>query len=47
LKRRKEAHLKLHTAAGTRGLRYLHEDQLNQLITSVNNEVICSEEKWM
>jgi putative membrane protein len=47
LKHRKEAHLKLHTAAGTRGLRYLQEDQLNQLITSVNNEVICSEEKWM
>jgi len=47
LKRRREAHLKLHTAAGTRGLRYLQEDQLNQLITSVNNEVICNEEKWM
>jgi putative membrane protein len=47
LQRRREAHFKLHTAAGTRGLRYLQEDQLNQLITSVNNEVICSEEKWM
>jgi putative membrane protein len=47
LKNRKEAHFKLHTAAGTRGLRYLQEDLLNQLITSVNNEVICNEEKWM
>ncbi|MEP0481094.1 MAG: PH domain-containing protein, partial [Nonlabens sp.] len=47
LKRRREAHFKLHTAAGSRGLRYFKEDQLNTLINSVNNQVICSEEKWM
>lgn len=47
LKRRREAHFKLHTAAGTRGLRYFKEDQLNTLINSVNNQVICSEKKWM
>lgn len=47
LKRRREAHFKLHTAAGTRGLRYLKVEELNHLINSVNNEVICSEEKWM
>ncbi|WP_438969530.1 PH domain-containing protein [Nonlabens sp.] len=47
LKRRREAHFKLHTAAGSRGLRYLKVDELNELITSVNNEVIYSNEKWM
>jgi putative membrane protein len=47
LKRRREAHFKLHTAAGTRGLRYLKVDELDQLLTSVNNEVIGSEKKWM
>ncbi|QJP35107.1 PH domain-containing protein [Nonlabens sp. Ci31] len=47
LKRRKEAHFRLHTAAGTRGLRYLKESALNKLINAINNEVICSEEKWM
>lgn len=47
LKRRREAHFKLHTAAGTRGLRYLKVNELDQLLTSVNNEVICSKEKWM
>lgn len=47
LKRRREAHFKLHTAAGTRGLRYFKEDQLNTLINTVNNQVICSEQKWM
>jgi putative membrane protein len=47
LKRRKEAHFKLHTAAGTRGLRYLKEDQLYLLLNSLNNEVIASSKKWM
>jgi putative membrane protein len=45
--RRREAHFKLHSAAGTRGLRYLEEVPLNKLINTINNEVICSEEKWM
>lgn len=47
LKRRKEAHFKLHTAAGTRGLRYLKEDQLYLLLNSLNNQVIASSKKWM
>lgn len=47
LKRRREAHFKLHSAAGTRGLRYLEEIAVNKLINTINNEVIGSEEKWM
>jgi putative membrane protein len=47
LQRRREAHFKLHSAAGTRGLRYLEEVAINKLINTINNEVICSEEKWM
>ncbi|AGC77863.1 YdbT [Nonlabens dokdonensis DSW-6] len=47
LKRRREAHFKLHTAGGTRGLRYFKEDQLDHLINTVNNQVIFSEKKWM
>ncbi|WP_292891211.1 PH domain-containing protein [Nonlabens sp.] len=47
LKRRREAHFKLHSAAGSRGLRFLEEVALNKLMNTINNEVICSEEKWM
>jgi putative membrane protein len=47
LQPRREAHFKLHSAAGTRGLRYLEEVALNKLINTINNEVIGSEEKWM
>lgn len=47
LKGRREAHFKLHTAAGTRGLRYCKESQLSILINSINNLVISSKNKWM
>lgn len=47
LKRRREAHFKLHTAGGTRGLRYFKENELNTLLNSVNNQVIVNDKKWM
>ncbi len=47
LKRRKETHIKIHTAAGSRGLRYLKENQVTRLINSVNNQVLVENRKWM
>lgn len=47
LKRRKETHIKIHTAAGSRGLRYLKENQVIRLINSVNNQVLVENRKWM
>jgi putative membrane protein len=44
---RKEIHVKIHTAAGSRGLRYLKENQVSQLINSVNNQVLVENRKWM
>jgi len=47
LKRRKETHIKIHTAAGTRGLRYLKENQVSQVINSINNQVLVENRTWM
>ncbi|WP_124980445.1 PH domain-containing protein [Nonlabens xiamenensis] len=47
LKRRKETHFKLHTAAGSRGLRYLKEQEVDDLLNAVNNQVISSQASWM
>jgi putative membrane protein len=47
LRRRKEMHIKIHTAAGSRGLRYLKEAQVTRLTNVVNNQVLVENRKWM
>ncbi len=47
LKRRKENHIKIHTAAGSRGLRYLNQSDVESFYNSVNNQVLVDHRKWM
>lgn len=47
LVRRKEIHIKIHTAAGSRGLRYLKEKQVVQMTNALNNQVLVENRKWM
>jgi putative membrane protein len=47
LVRRKQIHFNLHTAAGSRGLRYFKEDEITALKNQINNQVIVSERHWM
>ncbi len=47
LKRRRQTHIQLHTAAGSRGLRYFKEDQIAQVYNQINNQVITSNRGWM
>ncbi|WP_194849979.1 PH domain-containing protein [Nonlabens antarcticus] len=47
LVRRQQIHFKLHTAAGSRGLRYFKESEITALKNQINNQVILSERSWM
>ncbi len=47
LKRRRECHINIHTAAGSRGLRYLKDNQVTRFINQVNNQVLVENRKWM
>lgn len=47
IKRRGEAHLQVHTAGGTRQLKYLQESEINAMQNDINNVVIQSEQNWM
>lgn len=47
LERRQQIHFKLHTAAGSRGLRYFREDEIIDLKNQINNQVILSDRSWM
>jgi len=47
LVRRKQIHFKLHTAAGSRGLRYFKEEEITALKNQINNRVIASKRHWM
>ncbi len=47
IKRRKQAHLKMHTASGSRQLKYLPEPVICKLNNVINNRVIQSTESWM
>ncbi|BAO56562.1 hypothetical protein NMS_2553 [Nonlabens marinus S1-08] len=47
LKRRQQIHFKLHTAAGSRGLRYFKETEVSALKNSIINRVISSQQRWM
>jgi len=47
LKRRKQVHFTLHTAAGSRGLRYFKEDEVSNLKNRINNQVLLSDRSWM
>jgi putative membrane protein len=47
LKRREECHIKIHTASGPRGLRYLNENDMIDFYNGVNNQVLVEERKWM
>jgi putative membrane protein len=45
--RRQQIHFKLHTAAGTRGLRYFKESEITALKNQINNQVIVANRSWM
>ncbi|ARN77720.1 hypothetical protein BST97_06755 [Nonlabens spongiae] len=47
LKRRRECHINIHTAAGSRGLKYLKDNQVSQFINQVNNQVLVENRPWM
>ncbi|PRP66756.1 PH domain-containing protein [Nonlabens agnitus] len=47
LKRRRQIHFTVHTAAGSRGLRYFNEKQVTQLKNKLHNLVLLSERNWM
>ncbi len=47
LVRRKQIHFNLHTAAGTRGLRYFGENEVIALKNKLNNQVLLSQRYWM
>lgn len=47
LKRRRECHINIHTAAGSRGLKYLKDNQVTRFINQVNNQVLVENRKWM
>ncbi len=47
LKRRKEIHVTLHTAAGSRTMRYLDESDARELSYIINSHVIQSNRSWM
>ncbi|WP_438961687.1 PH domain-containing protein [Nonlabens sp.] len=47
IKRRREAHLQVHTAGGTRQLKYLKEGEINSMQNDINNIVMRSELSWM
>jgi putative membrane protein len=45
--RRQQIHFKLHTAAGSRGLRYFKESEITALKNQINNQVIVANRNWM
>ncbi|MBF4984377.1 PH domain-containing protein [Nonlabens mediterrranea] len=47
IKRRGEAHLKVHTAGGSRQIKYLKEYGINAMQNDINNQVIQSTKNWM
>lgn len=47
IKRRGEAHLQVHTAGGSRQLKYLKESEINAMQNDINNVVIQSLRSWM
>ncbi len=47
IKGRGEAHLKLHTAGGSRQLKYLKATEINAMQNDINNAVIQSSKNWM
>lgn len=47
LKRRQQIHFTLHTAAGSRGLRYFKENEVSDLKNNINNQVLLSDRSWM
>ncbi|GAK95301.1 hypothetical protein JCM19298_1630 [Nonlabens ulvanivorans] len=47
IKRRGEAHLKVHTAGGSRQLKYLKDKEINTMQNDINNQVIQSNKSWM
>lgn len=47
IKRRGEAHLQVHTAGGTRQLKYLKATQIDAMQNDINNAVIQSSKNWM
>ncbi|MGB5981950.1 MAG: PH domain-containing protein [Nonlabens sp.] len=47
LKRRRECHINIHTAAGTRGLKYLKDNQVTRFLNHINNQVLVDDRKWM
>ncbi|MGB3591565.1 MAG: PH domain-containing protein [Nonlabens sp.] len=47
LKRRKELHLKFHTASGARGIKYTDEQAARDLYNRVNNKIIVDQRAWM
>lgn len=47
IKRRGEAHLKVHTAGGSRKLKYLKDEDINAMQNDINNQVIQSNKSWM
>jgi putative membrane protein len=44
---RQQIHFKLHTAAGSRGLRYFKESEITALKNEINNQVIVANRSWM
>jgi putative membrane protein len=47
LRRRHELHFKIHTAAGSRGLRYFPEHAVTDLKNQINNQIITTDRYWM
>lgn len=47
LKRRQEMHITLHTAAGSRKLKYLKEQEVKMLAHEIHSEVIQTSRSWM
>ncbi len=47
LKRRRQIHINLHTAAGSRGLRYFDETAIASIKNFINNQVLLSNRNWM
>lgn len=47
IKRRSQAHLKMHTASGSRQVKYLPELLINSINNQINNQVIQSTKNWM
>ncbi|MGJ8685635.1 MAG: PH domain-containing protein [Nonlabens sp.] len=47
IKRRGEAHLQVHTAGGSRQLKYLKATEINAMQNDINNAVIQSSKSWM